>query len=615
MQSIQSVNEFVIRFANVNGTGSASANLLFAKSLFRMGIPVSPRNVFPSNIQGMPTWYEVRVSEKGYLGRRGGGADIVVAMNAQSLAQDMRNVLPGGYFLYDSTKPIDPNLVRADVNVLGMPISEICLREYTDPRQRQLFKNVIYVGALAALLDIEFEVIKGLIADQFKGKEKLIIPNIYALELGHQYASTQFTCPLGIRVKRSDQVGDRIMVDGNTATGLGAVYGGASVVGWYPITPSTSVVETFMKYAKRLRVDPATGKANYAAVQMEDELAAIGAVIGAAWNGARSFTATSGPGISLMTEFLGLAYFAELPVVLVNVQRAGPSTGMPTRTQQPDITACAYASHGDTKHVLLFPSSPQECFDMTADAFDLAERLQTPVILMSDLELGMNDHLSAPMQWDDDRRYDRGKILNEDQLNEIERFGRYLDTDGDGICYRTLPGTHAEKGSFFTRGTSRDRYAVYSEQGDVYVDNVDRLTHKFATAATLVPAAEIVRQGKGQKIGLIYFGTTAAAMNEAVDLLADKGIKADGMRVRAFPFGAEVAEFIDHHELLFVIEQNRDGQLRSLVINELEVNPAKLKAVLHYDGLPISARFISGRIEELLLETSSKKPNRNVASR
>ncbi|WP_210396979.1 2-oxoacid:acceptor oxidoreductase subunit alpha [Motiliproteus sediminis] len=615
MHSIKSVNEFVIRFANVNGTGSASANLLFAKSLFRMGIPVSPRNVFPSNIQGMPTWYEVRVSEKGYLGRRGGGADIVVAMNAQSLAQDMRNVLPGGYFLYDSTKPLDPALVRSDVNILGMPISEICLREYTDPRQRQLFKNVIYVGALAALLDIEFEVIKGLIADQFKGKEKLIIPNIYALELGHQYASTNFKCPLDVRVKRSDQVGDKIMLDGNTATGLGAIYGGASVVGWYPITPSTSVVEKFMQYAKRLRIDPATGQANYAAVQMEDELAAIGCVIGAAWNGARAFTATSGPGVSLMTEFLGLAYFAEVPVVLVNVQRAGPSTGMPTRTQQPDITACAYASHGDTKHVLLFPSSPKECFDMTADAFDLAERLQTPVIVMSDLELGMNDHLSEPMQWDDERRYDRGKVLNEEQLDEIERFGRYLDVDGDGICYRTLPGTHAEKGSFFTRGTSRDRYAVYSEQGDVYVDNVDRLTHKFKTAATLVPPAKITRQGKGQKIGLIYYGTTAAAISETVDTLTEKGIKVDSLRVRAFPFGQEVADFIDSHDQVFVIEQNRDGQLRSLLINELEINPRDLKAVLHYDGLPITARFISGRIEELLLDAGNKKSTRNVASR
>ncbi|MCW8883914.1 MAG: 2-oxoacid:acceptor oxidoreductase subunit alpha [Motiliproteus sp.] len=615
MQNIKSVNEFVIRFANVNGTGSASANLMFAKSLFRMGIPVSPRNIFPSNIQGMPTWYEVRVSEKGYTGRRGGGADIVVAMNSQSIAQDMRNVLPGGYFFYDSTKRLDPNLVRKDINIIGIPISEICLREYEDPRQRQLFKNVIYVGALAALLDIEFEVLKDMVKDQFKGKEKLIIPNIYALELGHKAASSMFECPLDIRVKRTDVVGDRIMIDGNTAASLGAVYGGATVVGWYPITPSTSVVEGFMKYCKRLRIDPASGKKNYAAVQAEDELAAIGVAIGAAWNGARAFTATSGPGISLMTEFLGLAYFAELPIVLVNVQRAGPSTGMPTRTQQPDVLACAYASHGDTKHVLLFPESPKECFDQTAEAFELAEKLQTPVILMSDLDLGMNDHMSDELSWDDEYRYDRGKVLNAEQLDEIEKFGRYLDVDGDGICYRTYPGTHPTKGSFFTRGTSRDRYAIYSEQGDVYVDNVDRLNQKFETAATLVPPAIVTQAKKANKAGLIYYGTTSAAIQETLDLLADKGIKVDTMRIRAFPFGAEVEKFIDDHDTLFVIEQNRDGQLRTLLINELEVNPKKLAKVLHYDGLPITARFISTQVAEKLAGTPAKKSTQKVGSR
>ncbi len=615
MHKIESLNEFVIRFANVNGTGSASANSLFAKALFRMGLPVSPRNEFPSNIQGMPTWYEVRVSEKGHLGRRGGGADIVVAMNGQSLVQDMRSVLPGGYFLYDSTKPLDPQLIRPDVTIIGIPISEICLREYQDPRQRQLFKNVIYVGALAALLDIEFEVLKSLVADQFKGKEKLIIPNIYALELGHQVASVQNICPLPIRVERRDLIGDKIMVDGNTTSGLGAIYGGATVCGWYPITPSTSVVENFMKYAKRLRIDPANGQQNYAAVQAEDELAAIGIAIGAAWNGARAFTATSGPGVSLMTEFLGLAYFAELPVVLVNVQRAGPSTGMPTRTQQPDVMACAYASHGDTKHVLLFPSTPKECFDMTAEAFDLAERLQTPVIVMSDLELGMNDHLSEPMAWDNDRSYDRGKVLNAEQLDEIERFGRYLDVDGDGICYRTYPGTHPEKGAFFTRGTSRDRYAVYSEIGDVYTDNVDRLTRKFATAAQTVPAAEI--SGNRNKIGLIYYGTTSAPIEEAVEFMADKGAKADTMRIKAFPFGPEVEAFIESHDEVFVIEQNRDAQMRTLLINELEVNPKLLKRVLHYDGLPITARFISSQVLEQVSvsSTAGKKPTKKAVSR
>tara|TARA_R110002167_G_scaffold23038_4_gene81978 strand:- start:1168 stop:3015 length:1848 start_codon:yes stop_codon:yes gene_type:complete len=615
MQQLKAVNEFVIRFANVNGTGSASANLMFAKSLFRMGIPVSPRNEFPSNIQGMPTFYEVRVSAKGYLGRRGGGADIIVAMNSQSLARDIQSLLPGGYFLYDSTKPLPPALIREDVNLIGIPISEICLREYKDPRQRQLFKNVIYVGALAALLDIEFEVLQGLVKDQFKGKDKLIIPNVYALQLGHKYASTHFDCPLGIRVQRSDKINNHIMIDGNTATGLGAVYGGASVCGWYPITPSTSVVESYMEYANRLRIDPASGKKNFAAVQAEDELAAIGITIGAAWNGARAFTATSGPGISLMTEFLGLAYFAELPIVLINVQRAGPSTGMPTRTQQPDVLACAYASHGDTKQVMLFPSTPKECFDLTAEAFDLAERLQTPIIVMSDLDLGMNDHLSEPLDWNDNTRYDRGKVLNAEQLDEMVKFGRYLDTDGDGICYRTYPGTHPTKGAFFTRGTSRDHYAVYTELGDIYVDNVNRLNRKFDTAATLLPKPKIQTQGKNNKIGLIYYGTTAAAATETVDLLAAKGIKVDSCCIKAFPFAEEVVQFIDSHERLYVIEQNRDGQMRTLLVNELDAVPQKLTKVVHYDGLPISARFISDCIDAHQQDTAGKKPTLKVAGR
>ncbi|MEH6472525.1 MAG: 2-oxoacid:acceptor oxidoreductase subunit alpha [Halopseudomonas sp.] len=615
MQQLKSVNEFVIRFANVNGTGSASSNLMFAKSIFRMGIPVSPRNEFPSNIQGMPTWYEVRVSEKGYLGRRGGGADIVVAMNSQSLARDMQSLLPGGYFIFDSTKPLDPALIRNDVNLVGIPISEICQREYSDPRQRQLFKNVIYVGALSALLDIEFVMLKSLVKDQFKGKEKLIVPNIYALELGHQYASMHFDCPLDIRVKRTDKVNNHIMIDGNTAAGLGAVYGGASVCGWYPITPSTSVVENYIQYANRLRIDPASGKKNFAAVQAEDELAAIGVTIGAAWNGARAFTATSGPGISLMTEFLGLAYFAEVPIVLINVQRAGPSTGMPTRTQQPDILACAYASHGDTKQVLLFPSSPKECFDQTAEAFDLAEHLQTPVIVMSDLDLGMNDHLSEPFDWSDDTRYNRGKVLNAEQLDEMDKFGRYLDVDGDGICYRTYPGTHPTKGAFFTRGTSRDHYAVYTELGDLYVDNMERLNRKFDTAAKMLPKPDIHTKGKGCKAGLIYFGTTSAAAAETVDMLEAKGIKIDSCRIKAFPFSEEVIQFIDSHDTIYVVEQNRDGQMRTLLINELEINPKKLTKVVHYDGLPITARFISEEIEVHQQGNAGKRSTLKVASR
>lgn len=449
VKPIEAVNDFVIRFANVNGTGSASANNMFAKSIFRMGIPVSPKNIFPSNIQGLPTWYEVRISERGYLGRRG-GVDVVVGVNPQSMARDIEELEPGGYFIYDNTKPLDLRLMRDDVQFIGVPFTAICLQEYTNPRQRQLFKNVIYVGALSALLDIEFSVLCDLVGEQFKGKEKLIAPNVHALELGYQYAREHYQCPLGIRLERRDAVGDRILMEGNTALGLGAVYGGATVAGWYPITPSTSMVEEFEKYANRLRIDPGTGQKKFAIAQAEDELAAIGMAIGACWNGARAFTATSGPGVSLMSEFLGLAYFAEVPVVLFDIQRAGPSTGMPTRTQQSDILAAAYASHGDTKHVLLFPASPKECFEMSADSFDLADRLQTPIIVLSDLDLGMNDNMSDPLEWDDQRSYDRGKVFNAQELEELEeRFGRYVDVDGDGICYRTLPGTHATKGSFF----------------------------------------------------------------------------------------------------------------------------------------------------------------------
>lgn len=599
MKRLESVNDFVIKFANVNGTGSASANNLFAKALFRMGLPVSPKNIFPSNIQGLPTWYEVRVSEKGYLGRRG-GVDIILSVNPQSMAQDIREIEPGGYFIYDSTKPLDLRLVRNDISIIGLPLTRICNEKYKDPRQRQLFKNVIYVGALAALLDMDFKVLTDLVADQFKGKEKLVLPNIKALELGHQYAKDNFECPIGIRVRTSDKVGDRILLDGNTALGLGAIYGGATVAAWYPITPSTSVVDAFEKYARRVRIDPGTGRRNYAIVQAEDELAAIGMVIGASWNGARSFTATSGPGLSLMSEFLGLAYFAEIPTVLFDVQRAGPSTGMPTRTQQSDVLAAAYASHGDTKHVLLFPSTPRECFDFGAMSFDLAERLQTPIILLTDLDLGMNDNMSDPLVWDDTRQYDRGKVLDAAELDRIERFGRYSDVDGDAICYRTYPGTHPDKGAYFTRGTSRDEQAVYTEKGEEYENNMLRLLRKWDTIKQHVPKPEIIPCGKPTDMAVLYFGTTEASAREAVDRLAGDGIDLDAMRVRAFPFNQEVEDFIDQHERVFVIEQNRDAQLRTLLMAEFELGPDKLKSVLCFDGTPISARNIRKQILEHL---------------
>jgi 2-oxoglutarate ferredoxin oxidoreductase subunit alpha len=596
------INDFVVRFANVNGTGSASANSMFAKAIFRMGIPVTPKNIFPSNIQGLPTWYEVRISEKGYLGRRE-GIDLMVSVNPQSMLKDVQSVRPGGYFMYDNTKPLHKEYIREDITYLGIPLMGICLEQYTDPRQRQLFKNIIYVGALAALLDIEFGVLEQLLAEQFKGKEKLIPANIKALQLGEKYVQDNFSYPLDIRVERRDKVGKKILIDGNGACGLGAVFAGATVAAWYPITPSTSVVEKFEKYAKKFRTDKVTGKKNYAIVQAEDELAAIGMVIGANWNGARSFTATSGPGVSLMNEFLGLGYFAEVPAVLIDVQRTGPSTGMPTRTQQSDITIAAYASHGDTKHVLLFPSNPKECFELTVDAFDLAERLQTPIIVLTDLDLGMNDHMSEPFEWDKERQYDRGKVLTAEDLENMGRFGRYLDVDGDGIPYRTYPGTHPTKGSYFTRGTSRDEYAVYTEDSAVYIRNMERLVIKWETAKTLVPAPYFYQEKNMSPIGVIFFGTSTYSSEEAIDQLREQEVVMDAMRIKAFPFNEEVSQFIEDHEVVYVIEQNRDAQMRSLLINELEINPKKLTRILNYDGMPITADKIIKEITQTLVTT------------
>jgi 2-oxoglutarate ferredoxin oxidoreductase subunit alpha len=592
---IESVNDFVIRFANVNGSGSASANQLFARSVMRMGVPIAPRNIFPSNIQGLPTWYEVRVSEAGHLGARG-GTDMMVAMNPQTWDKDIASIDPGGYLFYDSSRPMPPEKFRDDIVVLGMPLTDIVNRTYTDPRQRQLFKNIIYVGALAALLDIAVEVVEALLGEQFKGKDKLIAPNIKALHIGYDYAREHFNCPLGLRVRRSDRVGDRILLEGNAAAGLGAVYGGATVCAWYPITPSTSLAEAFESYCKRLRVDPETGEKRFGIVQAEDELASIGMVIGAGWNGARAFTATSGPGISLMQEFLGLAYFAEIPSVLFDVQRGGPSTGMPTRTQQSDLLLCAYASHGDTKHVMLFPRDPHEAFQFGADAFDLADRLQTPVFVMLDLEIGMNQHLCAPLAWDDARVLDRGKVMTAEELEAGREFGRYTDVDGDGIPYRTYPGTHPTRGAFFTRGTSRDRQARYTEEGGPYVDNMERLLKKFETAKSLVPAPVVMRAAQPTRIGVIHYGSTGPSMDEAVKLLAADGVHVDALRVRGFPFSHEVTEFIAAHEIVFVVEQNRDAQLRSLLMIECGIDPAQLVPVLHYDGTPITARFIRKEI-------------------
>ncbi len=595
MKQLEAVNDFVIKFANINGSGSASANLMFAKSIFRMGVPVSPRNIFPSNIQGLPTWYEVRVNEKGYLGARG-GVDFMVAMNSESMAADIASIEPGGYLLYDSTRELPRHMRRDDITLFGVPLTEMCNREYNDPRQRQLFKNIIYVGALAALLDIDTAVINDVINEQFKGKEKLVIPNIHALDMGRDYALEHFNCPIGLTVKRSDQVGDKIFIDGNSAAALGCVYGGATFASWYPITPSSSLAEAFGSYCEKYRIEPETDKKRYAMLQAEDELAAIGMVIGAGWNGSRAFTATSGPGISLMSEFLGLAYFAEIPSVIFDVQRTGPSTGMPTRTQQSDILACAYASHGDTKHLLLIPNDPFECFELSAQAFDLADHFQTPVIVITDLDIGMNDHITKPFEWDDSRRYNRGKIMTQEDLDAGRDFGRYLDVDGDGVCYRTYPGTHPERGSFFTRGTSRDPYARYTEDGKIYAENMRRLDLKFETAARALPAPVTQIAPEETDLAVIYYGSTSHAMQESLDQLADQGLTLNAMRLRAFPFSPDVKNFIDQHSAIIVVEQNRDAQMRTLLINELEILPEKLMPVTYFEGSPITAKYITAEV-------------------
>ncbi len=590
------VNDFVVKFANVNGSGSASANGLFARSVMRMGVPVAARNIFPSNIQGLPTWYEVRITEAGHLGRRG-GVDLMVAMNPQTWDRDVAEIESGGYLFYDSTKPIPLDRFRPDITVIGVPLTAMCNEAYELPRERQLFKNTIYVGALAALIGIEPQAIEELLAEDFKGRDRLIKANVEALHMGYGYVREHLSA-LPLQVRRADGVGDRIYVEGNNAAALGAVYGGATVCAWYPITPSTSLAEAFTAYCQDLRVEPETGKARYAIIQGEDEIASIGMVIGAGWNGCRAFTATSGPGVSLMTEFIGLSYFAEIPAVIFDVQRGGPSTGMPTRTQQADLIAAAYSGHGDTKHPMLLPADPGECFEMGAQAFDLADRLQTTVFVMLDLDIGMNEWLTKPFQWDDTRRLDRGKVISYEDLEAGVDFGRYKDVDGDGIPYRTYPGVHPTKGGYFTRGTSRNPYARYSEEGSVYVDNMERLLRKFETAKSLVPAP-VIKPAKGKtRDGVIYFGSTSAAMDEALEMLEAQGRRLDALRVRAFPFADSLDDFIAAHDRIFVVEQNRDAQLKTLIVTEGGVHPGKLISILHYDGTPITARFIAGAVAQ-----------------
>jgi 2-oxoglutarate ferredoxin oxidoreductase subunit alpha len=600
------INDFTIKIATVNGTGSASANTLLMKSIFRSGIPVVGKNYFPSNIQGLPTWYEIRVTRDGYVARSG-TVDIMVAMNAETYARDVREVAPGGYLVYDSTWPRPALLKREDITVLGVPLARLCNENFNGVRTRILMKNICYAGVLVALLDLDLAHIRALLAETYAKKPQLVESNMKAIQLGYDYARASFECPLPLHVAKMDHTAGHIMIDGNTAAALGCLFAGATVAAWYPITPSTSLMDAFKMFADRMRVDPQSGRRNFAFIQAEDELAAVGMAIGAMWNGARAFTATSGPGISLMNEFLGLAYYAEVPVVIFDIQRVGPSTGMPTRTQQGDLLLAAYASHGDTRHVCLYPANPEECFYLAVQAFDLAERLQTPVLVLSDLDIGMNDWLCRDLKWDDSYRPDRGKMLGKEEILKLEKFYRFLDRDGDGIGYRTLPGVHP-KAAYFTRGSGHTQYGAYTEDAAEYQIVLDRLLKKWATAKRLVPRA-VIDATAGSPYGLVSLGSCDGAIREALDALKQRGVALDYMRVRAFPFSEDVEKFLAAHELLFVVEQNRDAQLRQLLTLETAVDKTKLRSLLHYSGLPISADFI---VEGVLAEL---QPGERAASR
>jgi len=589
-------NDFVIKIATVNGTGSASANALLMKSIFRSGIPVMGKNYFPSNIQGLPTWYEIRVTKDGHVARSG-RVDIMVAMNAETYARDVKEVAPGGYLVYDATWPRPALLKREDITVIGVPLARLCNENFNGVRTRILMKNICYAGVLAALLDLDVERIRELLAETYAKKPQLVESNMKAIQLGYDYAKQNFTCPLPLHVEKMANTAGYIMIDGNTAAALGCVYAGATVAAWYPITPSTSLMDAYKSFCDRLRVDPQTGRKNFAFIQAEDELAAIGMVIGAAWNGTRAFTATSGPGISLMNEFLGLAYYAEVPAVIFDIQRVGPSTGMPTRTQQCDIMECAYASHGDTRHVCLYPANPEECFYMAVQAFDLTERLQTPVMVLSDIDIGMNDWMCRDLKWDDSYQPDRGKVLDQEQVAALEKFYRFLDKDGDGICARTLPGVHP-KAAYFTRGSGHTQYGTYTEDSIEYQIVLDRLLKKWETAKKLVPRA-VIDATAGSRIGIVSIGSCDGAVHEAMQVLKAEGVAVDYMRVRAFPFSEDVERFLSAHEVLFVVEQNRDAQFKALLTLETQVEKSKLRSLLHYNGMPISSTFI---VEGVLAE-------------
>lgn len=583
------VNDFAFKMGTVNGTGSASANSLLMQAIFRMGIPVTGKNIFPSNIQGLPTWYEIRVSGAGYTARPS-EVDLVVALNPATYAKDVATVRPGGYLLYDSTWPLDPDLVKEGITVMGIPFGGMCVQAFERDRDRTLLRNIAYAGALAAFLNIDMDVVEVMLNEKFGKKKRLLDANHTAIHLGYDYAKANFECPLPIHLEKMDATRDSVVIDGNTACALGALYAGATVGAWYPITPSTALMEAFKGFCEKFRVDKETGAHNYAILQAEDELAAAGITIGAGWAGARAFTNTSGPGISLMQEFIGLAYYTDIPAVFFDVQRCGPSTGMPTRTQQADLMSLAYASHGDTKHLVLFPANPRECFELSVVAFDLAEQFQTPVFVASDLDIGMNDWMVPRFDWDDSYRPDRGKVLDAEALAQLPKFSRYVDADGSGVAARTLPGVGG-KGAYFVRGSGHDKHAAYTEDSDAYQEVVDRLKRKFEHAATAMPKPVIVRR-EGAEVGLVTIGGCDAAVREAADRLAEQGIVADIMRIRAFPFGKEVRDFMSEHEQTFVIEQNRDAQLRALLAIEVGIRRDDMIPILDYGGMPLTAKVV-----------------------
>jgi 2-oxoglutarate ferredoxin oxidoreductase subunit alpha len=598
------INDFAIKLANVNGTGSASANSLLMQAIFRMGVPVSGKNLFPSNIQGLPTWYEIRVNKHGHTARTA-RYDLMVAMNAETYEQDIDEVRPGGWVLFDSSWPLPPELVRSDVTFLGVPYAKLCIQNFAESRERTLMKNIVYVGTLAALLDVDMEVVQGMLAEKFANKPALKRSNEKAIRLGYEHAREHFPCPLPIRLETMNATAESILITGNQATALGCLYAGATVAAWYPITPSTSVLDGFKELCEEYRIDPETKERRYCILQAEDELAAIGMVIGAGWMGARAFTATSGPGISLMSELVGLAYYAEIPAVIVDVQRVGPSTGMPTRTQQGDILMCAYASHGDTKHILLFPGNPHECFTFAVKAFDLAERFQTPVFMLSDLDVGMNDWVVPRLTWDDGYQPSRGRVLSRAEIEALPKFYRYSPEDEHGVAARTLPGV-TPKGAFFTRGSGHNKLGGYTEDPDEYQEVMDRLARKHRAARTFVPPA-VIETKPGATFGIVTVGGCDLAVREALEELERNGLHADYMRVRAFPFGDDVEAFLGAHEHIFVVEQNRDAQLRALLILETSVFKRQLHPIRFYGGLPLQAMQVVEAIAARLRDAMKDK--------